>query len=521
MTTRKWGKAIPIGLLAVSCATALRGQEAKPASPDSGHPITVETEMVRIPTIVTDKSGKPIPDLTVKDFAILENGRIQPIAYFEHVRSRPALLKLKEQGKDEVSNRYEANSGMLFILLLDMLNCSLTEQDRVRREAAKFLSETTASGEPVALMALNAHGLTVIHDFTTNPSELAAALRPVAGKLSMQESLPWVALSTLAPRHSPLAETSGVPALGQLPWDFAGGETELSLTSMREIGEAFAGIPGRKSLIWVTGGMKFRMDDRYVERILHLESLYQDTWKALNRADIAVYPKDVEDLVIGWSSVYDMEEFAQNTGGRMCYVRTEMDACFQEAVEDSSDYYVLGYYPEPDPKKKRWRKVGVQVDRYDAAVHARTNYFVGDKRVERATSLEQENLLLGLGSPLDYTDLPLTVRWTSITGLNVKKTVSFEYLLDPGATTVDDTDGNHISVEFTAMAVTKQGKIQDVFSKQIEGKLAPTAANNLKTTGGMFPGQMDLPSGDYQVRFVARDNLNGRMGSISTSLKVP
>jgi hypothetical protein len=32
---------------------------------------------------------------------------------------------------------------------------------------------------------------------------------------------------------------------------------------------------------------------------------------------------------------------------------------------------------------------------------------------------------------------------------------------------------------------------------------------------------MDVPSGEYSLRFVIRDNINGQVGSATASLKVP
>jgi VWFA-related protein len=541
MAHQACGKAISIGLLLVSCAPALRGQEAKPPTPDAGHTISVQTEMVRVPAIVTDRSGAAITDLTVHDFVIVENGRPQPIAFFQHIQSKPELAKAVQLPDGAVTNRYEQGAGRLTIILLDMVNTSFADQERARRSISKFLAASVSSTEPVGLMTLNPDGVRVIHDFTTNPSVLADALKMAGGERSVAEMSQPVPLDPLGAKHATMTEAIRLREFevqGQVGGFYGAVGVRLTLNSLREIGEAFAGIPGRKSLIWATGGLAFPVDDKFAMNpwLNGLTTMYQDTWQALNRADIAVYPLDVEGLVnptyrhaaqtrrrntfpTFQTTVYEMENFARMTGGRMCYVKTQIDGCMREAAADSADYYVLGFYPEPDPKRTGWRKMTVRVERNGASVQARSSYYMGSKR--DINSGRREDVALGLASPLDYTDLPLTVRWTGNADTNGGKTVGFQFLLAPGVASVDETDGNHVDMEFGATAITSQGKVAGQFSKAMEGRLETATAKTLVATGGMFPGQMDLPPGDYQIRFVARDNLNGRMGSISTSLKVP
>ncbi|MGH9712165.1 MAG: VWA domain-containing protein [Candidatus Acidiferrales bacterium] len=562
MSCRRSIKIIFVIVVSLVGPGAIQSQEPAQKQADTSHPISVDTEMVRIPTIVTNSLGTRISDLTIHDFAILENGRPQQIAFFEHIQTKAVLQQPKQLPENEVSNTYEKTPGRLTIILLDTLNTSFRDQERARRSIRKFLADSIVSTEPVALMTLSSAGITVVHDFTMEPGALAEALKSVPGRRSISEVAQPVPVEPLKSISRMGSMNNGVDYTGLEPLQtrqsvfVAAGRmrtmetqaninglygalaVEVTLASLREIGEAFAGIPGRKSLIWATGGVAFPADDKHVVNTWmgSLSTMYEDTWLALNRADIAMYPLDVEGLVnpsyvspafgrrfYGTpslkTSVYDMEEFARMTGGRMCYVKTEIDGCFRQAAADSSDYYLLGFYPQPGPKKSGWQKLTIRVERSNTKVQARTRYFVGETR--DPNSGRKEDLQLGLISPLDYTDFPLTVRWTGNTEISGKKLVGFQFLLAQGAATVDESDGNHLSMDFAAMAVSAKGKIAGEFSKQMEGKLGPAPAKAIKSGNAFFPGEMELAAGDYMVRFVVRDNLSGRMGSISTSLKIP
>jgi VWFA-related protein len=538
-------RALLAGITFLTGALPGWSQQVTPNPAGGAHRIAVGTEVVRVPAIVTDRSGGHIPDLKAEEFTIFENGKVQKIAFFEHVWTKPELLKPRAPSENEVTNTYEKSAGRLTIILLDMLNTSFPDQERARRSITKFLGQTLVATEPVALMTLDADGIRVVHDFTMDPGVLAVALKKVTAERSTNEINQPVQLDPIFGRRSPIQEANLLRRLeieGQTKNFHAVGGVRLTLTSLREIGEAFAGIPGRKSLIWATGGLAFPADDKAVMKMWtgSLSTMYEDTWLALNRADVAVYPLDVEGLV-NWyyrnpayeaqmftrrlyevpylqTSVYDMENFAHMTGGSMCYVKTEIEGCFRKASADSSDYYLLGFYPEPDPKRTGWRKLAVQVSRQDAKVQARTSYFVGTAR--GADSGREADLQLGLASPLDYTDLPLTVRYTDRSEKGGKKMVGFQFRLAQGVVTVDEADGNHVDMDFAAVAISAKSKIEAQFSKQVEGRTGAAQAKALKAGAAFLPGEMELAPGEYMVRFVVRDNLSGRMGSISTPLKV-
>src|SRR5271169_6083949 len=64
---------------------------------------TSRTELVMIPTLVTDKSGTHINGLKKEDFTVLENGAVQKIATFEEITSDAHRLS-RPQKPNEFSN---------------------------------------------------------------------------------------------------------------------------------------------------------------------------------------------------------------------------------------------------------------------------------------------------------------------------------------------------------------------------------------------------------------------------------
>jgi VWFA-related protein len=542
------GKCILSAIVFLAAAYAGFGQ-AQPEK-DKKPGIAVRSEVVLVPAVVTDHSGAHVSNLTQADFTILENGQQQKIAFFHHIRANttPGEVAIS-QHPGEFTNRAQTNSDRSAILVFDLLNSSITEQSNARDELMKFLLESPALGEPVCLLAFDAEGVKLLHDFTKDPALLAGALQSTKNQPSPKDSTTTNPLdkyetyqgwNTRSPIHNAAAlqgrQDVQEYATNAVAADLAA-RTWLTLEALREIGEAYSGLPGRKSLIWATGGFPFQMEDasNFANNERDLLPAYEAAWRTLARGNIAVYPLDVEDLInpaivapkigtpqhIGITSdLPKLESFAESTGGKLCDRRTAALGCFNAAVDDSSDYYLIGFYESSGKSNAGWRKLTVKIGRPDVRVRSRSGYYV---RAPRDESLaRKEDIQLALTSPLDFTGIRFTVRVTGIKDANAKKNVEFTFLIPAGVVTVDESDTNHVSLDFAALAEKPDGTlVESGFSQSLEGHIKPEGVTALNAKGLSFPGQLDLLSGEYSVRFVIRDNLAGQVGSTTASLKVP
>jgi hypothetical protein len=75
-------------LLAAFCSISIfANPRDKDKDKDAEVKFTARTELVLIPTLVTDKSGNHITGLKKEDFTVLENGVEQKVATFEEITS--------------------------------------------------------------------------------------------------------------------------------------------------------------------------------------------------------------------------------------------------------------------------------------------------------------------------------------------------------------------------------------------------------------------------------------------------
>jgi hypothetical protein len=324
-----------------------------------------------------------------------------------------------------------------------------------------------------------------------------------------------------------------------------------TLEGMQQLAQALGGFPGRKSLIWAGGGFPFSVSDNTMQlapagrdTLNDVLPMYEHTWQLLNDAQISLYPVDVKGLQVvsmpsasirnpgknygrnmRWTNLdtqATLETFASMTGGRAYFNSNDLEKGFRNAVNDSSEYYMLGYYLDRSKTKAGWRKLAVKVKRDHTEVRARSGFFVTNATIDPENS-RNNDISSALQSPLDYTSLALVVRWDKIEAGKEpgKKHVNYEMHLAPDASLVDAADDNHAVLEFLTLAKTDEGKAVDhPMGQKIDVHLTAEKLAAIRQKGLVYDGALDLASGDYTVRFVVRDDLSGRMGSVAAPLKV-
>jgi len=570
----------------------------------AGVTFTSRTELVQVPVVVTDKSGQHIGGLTKDDFELQENGKSRPIASLEEVKtvtnrpSRPA----PQRGvyTNELTN--DSTPKRMTIFALDLINTPFLDQSYARQQLIKFLSRRVDSREPMSLVLIRRNGIKVLHDFTTDPVVLVAALKKVSGEIPgvqgvgvgdeiaasvRGENAVNVAAILDADTRGEVSAIEGfVNALGPEDAFLMLAERQaimVTLESFQHVAEAYAGVPGRKSLIWATAAFPFGLDpvsgtllaptvfqqgvnvagNQYTagsgalpelpssvavqtgEDLKSLEPLYQRTLQMLNDASISVYPVDARGLVTYFpgadtpsstiqtsaqfekvlaynKALFDasrdtMVGFADMTGGKAFYNRNDLDNAFQKAADDSSTYYMLSYYLDKNPKPG-WHKLHVKLRNGGHEVRARNGFFVTPESKHEETA--KLDVQLAMASPLDYSAVPFSVAWGAVQSQGPKKKVHFQLNLPPSSSVVDMSSNGHLDLEVMCAARTAAGQPADHFGEHLQANLKDETLQRYQKDGLNYTNDVILSAGNYQVRFVVRDNLSGRLGTVTAALQV-
>jgi len=515
-----------------------------------------QTTIVQVPVVVTDAAGKHIQGLTKADFKILENGKAQNIANFEEITPAHGVIAAPTTPTGTFTNLTpdESKPRSLTVMVLDEVNTPFLSQTYARGQLIKYLANHLDSSQPLGLMAIDRKGLTVLSGLDADPATLIAILKKATGKTSEMERFsndaqavasvggqPSGALGGIRPGDSPEAKIRGF-ILQQDAINAADTQSRAIETTLRaflSLAWSLSGVPGRKSLVWVTGSFPFDLSSfGSVPGEANLRALYERTLKSLNDAQISVYPLDARGLMtdpkysadtqgsmlgpdapdlLRQASLNSLKNFAEMTGGVAYYNTNDLASAFGRAVQDSSSYYLLSYYLDHRNTKPGWRKLQVVVSRKDAAVRARAGYLVTDVAVNPELT-HKADVEFALSSPFESTGIPITEQWQGVQADGKKKKMGF-VLQVPVTGLIDEADKNRIDVEIVAQA-TNKGVSAGTLSQTMKGLIVPETLAKLKADGIIYKNFLDLSPGDYQVRFVVRDNLSGKIGSVIVPLTV-
>ena len=537
-----------------------------------------ETVLVQVPVVVTDKSGNHIHSLTKDSFRVFENGKEQKVAAFEEIVANTSRVLSNPPQPGEFSNISLASRQprSVTVVALDTVNTPFLDQAYARKALVKYLANNVDSSQTLGLVIISSKGLRVVQGLTSDPTALLQILKKLSGDLPEMHNLDTdVEAAAAAGDGSGLLMASNPITTQSTLSDFISqgdvlyaqfkqeNAIETTMRAFLGIAWSLSGIPGRKSLIWATGAFPFYLDSPSTVPGGRLSVLYERAMQVLNDAEISVYPVDVRGLVNyspaadvtarraasgpaamqqlmsrSWlqnAKIDTLRDFAEMTGGRAFYNTNDLAGSFKRAADDSSSYYMLGYYLDTKNDMPGWRQLKVKVDQKNTEARARNGFLVTNTTMNPELT-RIADIGFALTSPFGATGIPVVMRWQEAKPEEMKKldakngekkdpnkkAVGFALHMPGEALTVEGTR-NQLDVDFVALATAaaaKDGTAADEIKQTLKGSLSAENVAKLRGHGMSYSNVFELAPGKYQVRFVVRDNLNGRIGSLSAPLTV-
>jgi Ca-activated chloride channel family protein len=337
---------------------------------DKDEVIKVNTQLVEVPVIITDKTGKPVLNLKQGNFQLYEDGKPQDILEFATTAA-----------PFEVA------------LLLDTSGSTRSDLALIQRAAASFI-DSLRPGDRVALIAFNQNMKAPGAEAAT---DLVSPLTDDREKL--REALAHVSTSNGTPYYDSLVEIAD-KVFDRTPSEaFRGRRALVALTdgvdstSASDFGEA-------QEKLEKDGVISFFIDVN--TRSYFEENLLGDCESALHfsQAQIRRYYRsfgpqanmqrtddfcklgDFERLAIS-KKLYEiadteMGQLAKSSGGKVFPVAdlSEARAAFKSVADEIGTKYSLGYYSSNEKKDGTYRKIHVELKNVPpgSSVRAREGY---------------------------------------------------------------------------------------------------------------------------------------------------
>jgi len=522
-----------------------------------------QSVLVQVPVVVTDKSGNHIHGLAKESFSLFENGKPVSISHFEEFNSNntPIAPPPSADGKFRNLTIESSQPRNVVVIALDTVNTPFLDQAYGRRELVKFLAKNVDPNEVLALMLITSHGLRVVQGLTNSPDALVKILKQISGEISPMETQSTDAQADLATGSAPQSQLSmfsgadPITAMNNFvdygdvmeAQFFQQNAVETTMNAFLGIAWSLSGVPGRKSLIWATGGFPFTITAPDNVPGGNLTPLYERTMLALDEAQVSVYPVDIRGLMSSpgfvdanrggalsglqasqrttnriWlqQSKFDtLNDFADMTGGRAFYNTNDVAGAFKKAADDGASYYMLEYYLDTRDTKPGWRKLKVKMERKEVEIRARTGFFVTNATMNPLITRDTD-MRNALQSPIEGTGVPMTVEWVTIASAGDKKKAVFYAHMAPGSLSFDPAGRDQLNFDFAAQAYDKNGKEVSHSAERFEKPVPESQLATVRTNGVAFRNALELTPGTYTVRFVVRDNVTGKVGSVTAPITV-
>ena len=511
------------------------------------------TRLVQVNVVVHDKHGQPVTDLKKEDFTVLERGKPQQIVFFsmDSASAPPAPEPATGLPPDVFMNRPFAQSGVptgITIVLLDLVNTAWTDQHYAREGLVKFLQQIEPQ-DRIAIFALGTRGLTLMHDYTTDSASLVRLLNGQKGELSAP-----LEASTLDSGEQQELRDMGLDGLAdanQRVADFYTSDRVVNtLAAFEAIAQHLSGLPGRKNLIWLSGGIPLMIGfDELPEAGSMLSTRDRRTFtiemdaavRALNDSGIAVYPVDARGLMVtpGFSAssrtmpkklptlaqtnanTDTMLELAARTGGRAAYNTNDLGRAIRRAVDDSRVTYTLGYYPADETRDGKFRDLKVNVVRSGLDVRYRKGYFALRPAVQTADRRTRE-MRAAVWSPLESTAIPVVARIDFLE--QPKDTINVFIQLDP-STLSFTKDGDRWKAVLDVAYVQKDEHGRLKGGGEVDNLSLAFSEENyrkLMQQGLIHQHRSPRSAGATTLDIVVRDAGTGAVGSITVPFeKIP
>ena len=554
-------------LLAGLCLPQYSEQGPPVAAPTQGPSIKVESRIVVVDVVVTDKQGQSVPGLREDDFHLSEDGGPQVVTSFEeHKGAVPNEIKLPPMPPNVFTNFPTARGAdSVNVLLLDLLNTQPQNQAFVRQQVIKYLGEVPP-GTRLAVFALSSH-LRIVRGFTTDFSGISATLEdkkfgvaPEVSRDLQTDANQYSDAEILRQMRKSQAAPSAIDAVGAFQREEsaerANARSELTLQAFQQIARYLSPIPARKNLIWFSDNFPVSFFPDTGGRVPKNQDHIQKTSDMLTAAKVAIYP--VSALGVLGDPTFDasklpgsrrelearlsanqiaMETIAQETGGRAFYSTNALSDAVKHAVSNGSHYYTLAYSPANDKNDGKFRRIQVSLADNNYTLSYRRGYFA-DQPSHEFTSEDGADdpfvPLIGLDMP-DFDQIlfklqvvpknpqppanaPRAGNNTKLKAPFIRYDVNFAVALPDIAMGLDANGTRHGRIEIMIIAFGPGDNILNIVRKHSNLTMDSKVYEATQQVGMQIHEEIDAPPGEIYLRAGIYDMNSGNCGTVRAAL---
>jgi VWFA-related protein len=390
---------------------SISAQNFGPLPPLTAH---VDVNVVNVDVTVTDRSGKPIMNLTRDDFEVFEDGKPMKVSNFSMVEK--TVKSITTTPSSQQADASPSAPRRKLMILVDNNYLQKQERDRALRTIESYLQSNEFQGE-WAVAAIG-HMIEPVQPFTSDKTLLQAAFNKVR-HMPVSASYHEIDRSILSDQSRKGMDIGEDYDYGESIRFSSREQTYRNLMTLKYTARAVAAMAqsysadeGKKFMILVTGGIENNTSftnydkgtDRQMEQLrLEMVKIVDVMIREANAANFTIHvvnaktrgmqapQHDVENRSSGmnvtnlytqkWGSepidTSDVDSIplsvALGTGG-MYLPSANITESIQRIDAQTANFYSLGYTPD-HTSDRRYHTIKVRVRRPGVTVNNRIGYY--------------------------------------------------------------------------------------------------------------------------------------------------
>jgi VWFA-related protein len=520
---------------------------------------SITSNVVIVNVTVLDRNGKPIENLKKSDFQLFEDGKLQTLQAVDLQRLQldrlPPMTPADSLPPVEAENpkpynpdqeKAAAKSSMLskyqdrrlVVMLFDFSSMEPSEQIRSRDSAIKFIKTQMTKRDSVSIMVF-ADELKTVLDFTADRDLLINTIN----KFRIGDSSENAAM---ADEGADSQDTSGSFVADETEFNIF--NSDLKLAALEDAARRLSQYPEKKALIYFSSGIQKSGVDN--------QSQLLATVNTAVRSNVAFYPIDARGLVAQAPSgdatttgsgfgnaqfsgsaqrtqrdnLNNQQEtlytLAAETGGKALLDSNDLTEGMRQVQQDFTSYYVLSYVSTNQEQDGKYRRIQVKLAPADSALRAKIEYrqgYYGPTTFAKMTGVDKDaQLQQALLSPNPVTDLPLAIE-VDYFRLEKDKYFAPISVKFPGSALSFKNKGAKAATEldFIAEVFDTRNRPAATVQDTIPIKVTRTVAGVVEQKSIEYDTGVTLTPGKYRLRFVARENGEGKIGTFEERFTIP
>jgi VWFA-related protein len=565
--------------------------------PAAGTAPTIKTNVdeVLVDIIARDKKGKPVFDVKPGDVTVTDNGMKQKLTSFRLVQGAEAV------SSDGARTALDAlHQIRLVTLAFEAMGGG--DQRQVARKAAIDLIKGQQGTNVFYSVVMIATQLHLLQAFTRDRDALQKAIELATSGMSstqfnvesdrakkqLQDRLQQMtgqpdvamALRTLDSNPEP---PRGSPALGGQALDAKMVEimldmtrfdaavtdgTRLSLSALQSLVSGMSQLPGRKSILYFTWGLRVPPN---------LDDQFKSLTSMANRANVTFYTVDTNGVMTnsqnseGANSLQqaarasrqnatqsgavsvdmirasdtaetsmrannqsELRNLADTTGGFMVSDSNDLRVPLRRINEEIGSYYEISYNPGIQNYDGSFRRIKVEAGRKDLVVQARNGYFALPMELRKSGMMPFEPPLLAALASAAPPDPGTTAILRPLLAFRSRlvrfqptaKGVTSAVVVEVPVANLEfkEDQSKHIfNARLSLVALVKDGNgsVVQKFTRDVPIQATPENLAAIRLGNFVYKDLLTLPAGKYTLETAVMDRENDHIGTDRAAYELP